>query len=96
MVLVVRQTLQTTSKENPMSTKELNVKDHIQRHKDGSIWAKGQEIAGVPTGYWDWYRLDGTRMRSGHFENGEQVGEWITYDRKGNVFKVTTMKPKAN
>ena len=25
---------------------------------------------------------DGTKMRSGHFENGEQIGEWITYDKK--------------
>jgi antitoxin component YwqK of YwqJK toxin-antitoxin module len=49
----------------------------------------------VPTGYWEWLRKDGVRMRSGHFKDGEQVGEWITYDRTGSVYKVTTMKPKA-
>lgn len=34
-------------------------------------------------------------MRSGYFENGKQVGVWTTYDRDGEVYKVTTMKPKA-
>jgi antitoxin component YwqK of YwqJK toxin-antitoxin module len=52
-------------------------------------------IDGVMTGYWEWYRKDGSRMRSGYFENGEQVGEWNTYDKNGNVVKVTTMKRKA-
>ncbi len=33
-------------------------------------------------------------MRSGYFENGEQVGEWTTYDRAGEVYKVTKMSPK--
>jgi antitoxin component YwqK of YwqJK toxin-antitoxin module len=33
-------------------------------------------------------------MRSGTFENGEQVGEWTTYDKNGDVYKVTTMRPK--
>lgn len=36
----------------------------------------------VPTGYWEWFRKDGTKLRSGHFQDGEQVGEWITYDKK--------------
>jgi hypothetical protein len=34
-------------------------------------------------------------MRSGFFANGEQVGQWTTYDKHGQVYKVTTMKPKA-
>lgn len=71
-------------------------KEHIERHKDGSLWAKGQTIDGVPTGYWEWYRIDGTRLRSGSFENGEQIGEWTTYDKSGNVYKVTTKKLKKS
>ena len=47
------------------------------------------------SGYWEWFRKDGTKLRSGHFQDGEQVGEWITYDKKGEVYKVTQMKPKA-
>jgi len=31
-------------------------------------------------------------MRSGFFRDGIQVGEWITYDKNGEVYKVTDMK----
>jgi antitoxin component YwqK of YwqJK toxin-antitoxin module len=46
----------------------------------------------VLTGYWEWFRKDGTKMRSGYFENGKQVGAWTVYDAKGKVVKVTKMK----
>lgn len=63
---------------------------HIEYHKDGSVWAKGQTLNGVPVGYWEWFRKEGTIMRSGSFdEAGNQVGEWTTYDRQGAVYKVT-------
>ena len=44
------------------------------------------------TGYWEWFRKDGTKLRSGYFKDGKQVGEWTTYDTKGKVYKVTKMK----
>ena len=69
--------------------------EHIQRHKDGSLWAKGRLVDGAPSGYWEWFRKDGTRLRSGHFENGEQVGEWITFDKQGQKYKVTQIRPKS-
>ena len=72
-----------------MSPKLSEPQPHIEYHKDGSIWAKGQMLAGVPTGYWEWYRKDGTIMRSGTFQGGKQVGEWITYDQRGKIYKVT-------
>ena len=78
-----------------MPVKRSRAKEHIRYHKDGSVWAKGQTIDEVPTGYWEWFRKDGTKMRSGYFENGEQVGEWTTYDQSGQVYKVTKMKPKT-
>lgn len=77
-----------------MANQTSKPKEHIQYHKDGTVWAKGQTLDGVPTGYWEWFRLDGTKMRSGMFESGEQVGEWTTYDKKGAVYKVTKIKPK--
>jgi hypothetical protein len=70
-----------------------SAKEHIEYHKDGSVWARGQMANGVHVGYWEWFRLDGTRMRSGHFENGEPAGEWTTYDKQGKVYKVTKRKP---
>ncbi len=76
--------------------KKLAEKKHVIHHKDGSLWAKGKMAKGIPTGYWEWFRKDGTKMRSGYFVNGEQVGEWITYDKSGAVYKVTLMKPKKS
>ncbi|HET6204500.1 MAG TPA: DUF1801 domain-containing protein [Planctomycetota bacterium] len=70
-------------------------KKHLQYHRDGTVWAKGQTLNGLATGYWEWFRKDGTRMRSGYFEDGEQVGEWTTYDQQGRVYKVTTMRRKT-
>ncbi len=74
------------------------MKKHIHYHKDGSIWGKGQMKGDVMEGYWKWFRKPvpgkkiGTRMRSGYFKNGKQVGEWTTYDKTGKVVKVTKMK----
>jgi antitoxin component YwqK of YwqJK toxin-antitoxin module len=75
--------------------KNKTAKEHIEYHKDGSVWAKGQMANGVPNGCWEWFRVDGTKMRSGYFQNGEQVGQWTTYDKTGRVYKVTKMKGKA-
>lgn len=78
-----------------MATRKTTAEEHIQYHKDGTIWARGPKLNGVLTGYWEWFRKDGTKLRSGHFENGEQAGEWITYDENGDKYKVTNMKPKG-
>jgi antitoxin component YwqK of YwqJK toxin-antitoxin module len=78
-----------------MPTKEMAETEHVEYHRDGSVWAKGKKLNGALTGFWQWFRKDGTRLRSGHFENGEQVGEWITYDKQGQKYKVTNFKPKT-
>lgn len=62
---------------------------YTHHHKDGSLWAEGAMLDGEPHGFWQWYRRDGTKLRSGTFERGRQVGEWTTYDRAGAVYKVT-------
>ena len=81
-------------------------KKTIVYHKDGSIWAKGKIVDGVCDGYWEWFRKDGTKMRSGYFKkgnpqakraeqssyDGKQVGEWITYDKTGKIYKKTLIK----
>lgn len=72
-------------------TQSKKLKEHIQYHKDGTVWAKGQTIDGVPTGYWEWFRESGTKMRSGYFDAGKLVGEWTTYDHAGVTYKVTKM-----
>jgi antitoxin component YwqK of YwqJK toxin-antitoxin module len=62
----------------------------IKYHANGKTrWSNGKVVVGQPDGYWEWYRSEGTLKRSGHFNKGEVVGEWITYDQKGKVHKVT-------
>ena len=67
----------------------MQAKEHIHRHKDGELWAKGMKRGDVIEGYWEWFRKDGSKMHSGYFEKGKQVGKWTTYDKKGGVVKVT-------
>jgi len=71
------------------------VSTHTIYHKDGSIWGKGQMLAGKMHGCWEFYRKDGTIMRSGSFDRGQQIGTWTTYDGAGKPIKVTEMKPAA-
>ncbi len=62
----------------------------IKYHANGNTkFAKGKVLDAQPDGYWEWYRPDGTLKRSGHFKNGETVGEWTTYDQKGKIYKIT-------
>ncbi len=77
-----------------MKEKTSTGSDFTQYHKDGSLWAKGRVIGEIQSGYWEWFRKDGTKLRSGYFHNGEQVGEWTTYDKKGQVYKITHIKQK--
>jgi antitoxin component YwqK of YwqJK toxin-antitoxin module len=73
-----------------MPEKTTSTKRHIVYHKNGGIWAKGKTVNRIPDGYWEWFRKDGIKMRSGHFKKGKQVGEWITYDKAGKVYKITS------
>jgi antitoxin component YwqK of YwqJK toxin-antitoxin module len=43
-------------------------------------------------GPWEFYRADGSMMRSGSFERGRQVGTWRTFDRSGAVVKETDFR----
>lgn len=68
----------------------------IKYHANGkTMWSKGMVSEGKPDGCWEWYRIDGTLKRSGYFDLGVQVGEWITYDQSGEVYKITRMKKPA-
>ena len=62
---------------------------HEEHHRDGSLRARGPVVDGQPHGYWEWFRLDGTMLRSGHFDHGRNVGEWTTYDTAGAPYRVT-------
>jgi len=53
---------------------------------------KGEYLDEEMHGYWEFYRKDGTLMRSGSFERGKQVGIWTTYDQQGHPYKETKFK----
>ena len=62
----------------------------IKFHANGvTRWSRGRIDYGEAVGYWEWYRLDGTLKRSGHFDAGRPVGEWVTYDASGAPYKTT-------
>jgi len=61
-------------------------KNYIKYHNDGSIRAKDKMLGNDR--YWEWFRKGGTIVRAGHFKNSKQTGEWITYDKKGKVYKI--------
>ena len=71
--------------------KASKVTKSVLHHKDGSVWGKGSMKDGEMHGYWQWFRKEGTKMRSGHFDTGKQIGEWTTYDKDGQPFKTTVM-----
>ena len=57
--------------------------------------AVAQKAGEWMVGYWEWFRKDGTKLRSGSFEHGEQAGQRTTYDKNGQVYKATHFNPKA-
>lgn len=61
----------------------------IKYHANGkTVWSKGKISEGKPEGYWEWFRIDGTLKRSGHFSGGDPIGEWITYDENGKPYRI--------
>ncbi len=81
--------LVTTSK---VKAKKMEIIDDytIKYHANGAtMWSKGKMVNDKPHGYWEWFRIDGTLKRSGHFEFGEPIGDWITYDNEGKLYKIT-------
>ena len=50
---------------------------------------KGKYLDGKLHGFWEFFRKDGTLMRTGSFDLDRQVGIWKTYDREGKLVKET-------
>jgi uncharacterized protein YdhG (YjbR/CyaY superfamily) len=60
-------------------------------YDDGGLKAKGKRKDGELHGTWQWWRRDGSLLRSGSFDRGRQVGEWTTYGRDSRPVKVTDL-----
>lgn len=59
-------------------------------YANGFVQSKGVMRGGEMHGGWQWFRNDGSLMRTGHFKNGAQVGTWETWDRNGELVKTTS------
>lgn len=59
----------------------------IVHFSNGLVKMKGFHIDGEMHGAWEWYRTDGSVMRTGAFDRGKQVGVWRTFERSGRLVK---------
>lgn len=62
---------------------------HEESYANGRLKLRGAHLDGKMHGPWQFFRLDGTLMRSGSFDRGRQVGRWQTFDRAGRTVKET-------
>ncbi|MFM2385243.1 MAG: hypothetical protein RL166_1117, partial [Actinomycetota bacterium] len=58
-------------------------------YENGLPRFKGEYRNGKMHGYWEFYRKDGSLMRSGTFDEEIQVGVWKTFARDGSLVKET-------
>ena len=61
----------------------------IDHYANGQARFRGQHLTGAMHGDWEFYRTDGSLMRSGAFDRGRQIGPWRTFDRTGALVKET-------
>jgi antitoxin component YwqK of YwqJK toxin-antitoxin module len=62
-------------------------------YQNGNPRYKGKFKQSEMHGYWEFFRKDGTLMRSGSFDSGKQIGIWTTYDKSGHPHKETDFGP---
>lgn len=61
----------------------------VTHYANGIVKMRGFRLDGQLHGSWDWYRTDGSVMRTGAFDRGRQIGIWRTFDRSGRLVKET-------
>jgi antitoxin component YwqK of YwqJK toxin-antitoxin module len=61
----------------------------IAHYGDGTIQSRGFTLDGEMHGSWEFFRKDGSVMRTGEFDRGRQIGIWRTFDRSGRLVKET-------
>jgi uncharacterized protein YdhG (YjbR/CyaY superfamily) len=55
--------------------------EFMEFYDNGYLKAKGKYREGLMHGYWEFYRRDGSIMRSGKLSHDQPIGEWTTYPR---------------
>jgi antitoxin component YwqK of YwqJK toxin-antitoxin module len=67
----------------------------IEHYANGLVKMRGSRIGSELHGVWEWFRTDGTMMRTGEFDRGKQVGVWRTFARDGRVVKETDFSKRG-
>ena len=62
---------------------------HVEHYGNGKVKLRGFHLDGEMHGAWEFFRLDGSLMRTGAFDRGRQIGPWRTFDRAGRMVKET-------
>ena len=62
---------------------------HAEHYGNGNLKLRGFHLDGAMHGAWEFFRTDGSLMRSGSFDRGRQIGTWRTFDRAGTIVKET-------
>ena len=62
----------------------------VNYYGSGAIQSRGFRLDGEMHGTWDFFRKDGSVMRTGQFDRGRQVGVWRTFDRSGRLVRETS------
>lgn len=65
-------------------------------YPSGNVKFTGRRLDGEMHGAWEWYRTDGSLMRTGTFDHGRQIGLWRTIDRTGRVVKETDFSKEGD
>jgi antitoxin component YwqK of YwqJK toxin-antitoxin module len=73
-----------------MAAQTSDAEPAIDYYDNGKIRFRGANLDGQMHGPWEFFRKDGSLMRTGSFDRGKQVGLWRTYGRDGTVVKETT------
>ena len=64
----------------------------VDTNAGGQTKASGTTLDGELHGEWEWFRTDGTLMRTGEFDRGRQIGVWRTWARDGSLVKETRFR----
>ena len=61
----------------------------------GAIQSRGFTLDGQMHGVWEFFRKDGSVMRSGEFSRGRQVGIWRTFDPDVELSLIEAIEEQA-
>ena len=77
--------LQSSSDQPASPTGNQMSKEISPFYENGLPRFQGEYLGDEMHGPWEFYRKDGSLMRSGEFDNGKQVGIWRTFNREGKL-----------